>query len=240
MQRTGAVYTFKLNYMKPNYHTEIKQGTPEWHALRCGVFTASTIGQLLTAKGDIAENATSRALINRIARERISKRKEDTFETFDMARGKEMEPIARAYYEGIYKVEVAQVGFVTTDLDGITIGCSPDGLVGEEGMMQIKSRKPSIHFDEVLSGSVPKGDLPQIQFELMVTDRAWSDYVSFCDGWPLFVKRVLPDPDMQETLKEAVRRAEAEVVKVIAAYQSAAFDFAWTEKISDADNEQLT
>ena len=221
-------------------YPEIIQGSPGWHALRCGVFTASTVGQLLTAKGDIADNATSRALINRIARERISKRKEDAFETFDMKRGTEMEPIARAYYAGIYKVEVEQVGFVTTEFDGITIGCSPDGLVGTDGGIQIKSRNEAIHFIEVLDGKVPKGDMPQIQFELLVTGRAWWDYVSFCDGWPLFVKRVLPDLAIQETLKEAVKRAEAEVVKVIDAYHAAAFDFAWTEKIPDADNEQLT
>lgn len=219
-------------------HSEITQGSPEWHALRRGVWTASTVGQLLTAKGDIADNATSRALINRIARERISKRKDDTIETRDMERGKLMEPIARTYYAGIYKVEVEQVGFVTTEIDGITIGCSPDGLVCTDGGIQIKSRKPSIHFDEVMSGQVPKGDMPQIQFELMVTGRVWWDYVSFCDGWPLYVKRVLPDLTMQETLKEAVRRAEAEVDKVMAAYMAASADFQWTEKIPDADDSE--
>jgi len=74
----------------------------------------------------------------------------------------------------------------------------------------------------------------------MVAGREWSDYVSFCDGWPLYRFRVWPDLTMQETLKEAVRRAEAEVVKVIAAYQDASSGFQWTEKIPDADNEQLT
>lgn len=224
--------------MKPNYHTDIIQGTPEWHALRCGVFTASTAKQLLTAGGKIAEGETPKNLIKRIARERMTKRREETFESFDMKRGKEMEPIARAYYAGIYKVEVAQLGFVTTEFDGIKIGCSPDGLISEEGGIQIKSRNEAIHFNEVLDGVVPKGDMPQIQFELMVTGRAWWDYVSFCDGWPLFVKRVLPDLAMQETLKEAVRRAESEVVKVIAAYQDASAGFQWTEKIPDADNSE--
>jgi len=218
--------------MKPTYHDQITQGTPEWHALRCGVFTASTVAKLLTAKLDIADNETSRGLIYRLARERIAKRCDASFSTREMERGHEMEPIARDYYSKLY-APVTQTGFVTTDLDGVLIGCSPDGLVGEDGGIQIKSRNEAIHFKEILSGCVPKDDLPQIQFELMVTGRPWWDYVSFCDGWPLFVKRVFPDLTLQDTLKEAVKKADAEIGRVIHEYQAKSFDFAWTDKIPD-------
>ena len=218
----------------PQFH-DITQNTPEWLKLRLGVFTASSIGKLLTAKGAIADNETSRGLINRLARERMSGRPDAQRETWDMARGHEMEPVAREYYTRHY-APVAEVGFVTNTIDGVAVGCSPDGLVGEDGGIQIKSRNEAIHFAEVLSGEVPAGDLPQIQFELMVTGRAWWDYVSFCDGWPLLVIRVLPDPVMQATLRQAIVKADADVRAVILAYSMASLGLHPTEKIPDADN----
>jgi len=220
------------------HHPEITQNTPEWLDLRCGVFTASPIAALLTAKGAIADNETSRNLVNRIARERMAKRPDSQFESFDMRRGHEMEPIARDYYHRLI-APVHQVGFVTNEIEGIAVGCSPDGLVGEDGGIQIKSRNEANHFKEVLSGEVPAGDMPQIQFELMVTGRAWWDYVSFCDGWPLLVIRVLPDPVIQATLRKALVEAEKAVGAVIHSYHAAAFPYAWTEKIPDASNLEL-
>jgi len=220
------------------HHPEITQNTPEWLALRCGVFTASSIGALLTAKGAIADNETSRNYINRIARERMVERPDSQFESFDMRRGHEMEPIARDYYHRLV-APVHQVGFITNEIEGIAVGCSPDGLVGECGGIQIKSRNESIHFKEVLSGEVPSGDMPQIQFELMVTGRAWWDYVSFCDGWPLLVIRVLPDPAIQATLRKALVEAEKAVGAVIHSYAMASLGLHMTEKIPDASNLEL-
>jgi len=89
-----------------------------------------------------------------------------------MIRGREMEPIARSYYEKHYST-VQQVGFVTNEFEGITVRCSPDGLVGEHGLIEIKSRNSAIIFKEILSGKVPKENMPQIQFQLIITDREW-------------------------------------------------------------------
>jgi YqaJ-like viral recombinase domain len=224
--------------MTPQIHN-ITQGTPEWHALRLGIFTASTAGDLLTAGGAISKDKKSVGkLVNRLARERMTGRPSVDFESWDMKRGKEMEPLARAYYEK-YHSPVAQVGFITNEIEGVRVGCSPDGLVGSDGGIEIKSRNEDIHFLEVLSGEVPASVMPQIQFQLMVTGRAWWDYVSFCDGWPLYVRRVEPDTRMHGILTEALAKAESAINGVIAAYRLASFGLFPTDKIPDANNSQL-
>ncbi len=215
------------------------QNSPEWNAARAGVWTASSIGKLLTGKGAIADNETSRGLIARIARERMTGRPESSPASRDMERGHHMEPIARDYYHRLVS-PVDQVGFVTAEISGITVGCSPDGLVSDCGLIEIKSRNESVHFAELIDGQVPTENLPQIQFQLLVTGRDWCDYVAFCDGWPLIVRRVVRDFDRQAVLVEAVTRAEAAVGELIKRYQERAVNLHWTDKIPDVSNLEIS
>ncbi len=210
----------------------MKQNTPEWHAARLGLVTASRVGSLLTATGQIAANKTSRALIDQLACERATGFSEDGISSFDMEHGKEMEPIARDYYSRNY-APVTECGFVRAG----NIGASPDGFVNDDGIIEIKTRKSKYQFETILSGEVPSEYLPQIQMQLMVTMRDWCDFVSFCDGMPLFVKRVFPDVVMQETILKACKLAEEQILIAVEKYNIASANLVKTERIETANDD---
>ena len=116
---------------------------------------------------------------------------------------------------------------------GVTIGCSPDGLVGEIGGIEIKSRKPKIQVNTILSGEVPGENIMQIQTCLLVTGRAWWDYVSYSGGLPLVVIRCLPDIALHAQIIAACVEAEAKIKDMHAAYDAALTSNNWqkTERI---------
>jgi len=187
---------------------DVIQGTPEWHALRCGVITASAIEAMLSPTLKIADNATSRAYLADLLAQRITGHTAQQYVSADMMRGLEDEPIARALYSERY-APVTEVGFVTREVaDGVTIGCSPDGLVGDDGGIEIKSRQPKIQIRTILECRVPSENMIQVQTNLLVTGRAWWDYVSYSAGLPLVVIRVTPDPDTHAAIIEAATMAE--------------------------------
>lgn len=218
-------------------HITAAQNSPEWHAARLGRLTASTAADLLTAKLAVTDNATSRALCNRIAMERSTGQTEDKFETFAMTRGHEMEPVAKAYYSE-HIAPVTDCGLFVSELaPGITVGASPDGLVGDDGLVEVKTRSHRYHFETILSGAVPAEYLPQIQTQLLVTGRAWVDFISFCPGLPLFVKRVYPDAAFQAVLIEAFTKAEERIGQTVADYLQAAANLIPTEPIDETGND---
>lgn len=170
-----------------------EQGTEEWFAARCGVVTASVIGQLITAKTfKPAENDTARALTLSLVAERITGHVEPVIPSRDMERGTLDEPYARDIYSERYE-PATEVGFMVRDFDGYKIGYSPDGLVGDKGLIEIKSRKQKIQLKAFLDDAVPAENMAQIQTGLLVSGRQWCDYVSYSGGMPLYVKRVHPD-----------------------------------------------
>jgi hypothetical protein len=173
---------------------DVEQGSQEWLDLRCGLLTASTIGQLISPKTiKPANNDTSRALTTHLVAERITGYVEPTFVSADMERGNMDEPVARDLYSEHY-APAAEVGFMVRDNGAWNkLGYSPDGVVGEDGLIEIKSRRQKKQLATILANEVPLENMAQIQTGLLVSGRAWLDYVSFCGGMPLFVKRVLPD-----------------------------------------------
>lgn len=203
--------------MTVTVYDTLEQGSPEWLQARCGVLTASEIGKLLTSTLKVADNETSRALVYRIAAERITGEPEYMHPTFDMMRGTEDEPIARAAYVEHY-AEVHEVGFIVRKEEDYTLGFSPDGLVGKHGFIEIKSRKPAIHMRTVLTDTVPAENMAQIMAGLLVSGRKWADYISYTPSHPLYVKRVHPDPAWFHALKEAARIFETRVTETITTY----------------------
>lgn len=182
----------------------VEQGTPEWHDARRGLVTASAVGKLLTPTLKVANNDTSRAITHQLVAERLTGNTDPTYPSRDMERGTFDEPAARA----VYNDEIAPVvecGFmvITTDT-GHRIGYSPDGLVGTEGLIEIKSRLQKAQLETILTNQIPPENMAQLQCGLLVTGRAWIDYVSYCSGMPLWTKRVLPDPDWHTAILEAV------------------------------------
>jgi hypothetical protein len=237
--RTGEInmttaLAFKANQTGAPVIHDVFQGHPEWHALRCGMITGSIVANLITPTGKIASNATSRACLADLLAQRITNYVDPGFEDFDMQRGLEDEPIARALYVARY-APVEEVGFVTREVvPGIVIGCSPDGLVGEDGGIEIKSRKPKIQIDTILSGAVPSENVMQIQTFMLVTQRPWCDYVSYSGGLPLAVIRCAADHALHEQIIAAVVAAENSLAEMRAGYENALTINKWraTERVS--------
>lgn len=218
--------------MSLKVYEDLEQGSPEWLAARCGLVTASVVGKLITPSTvKVASNETSRGLTASLAAERITGHVEPFHETEDMRRGSLDEPYAREVYSEHY-AEATEVGFMVRDDWGFRIGYSPDGLVGDDGLIEIKSRNQKIQLGTILADEVPLGNMAQVQCGLLVSGREWLDYVSYSGGMPLYVKRVLPDPKWFAAIIEAIASFELAAELMIDNYQAATAASPATERIN--------
>jgi hypothetical protein len=210
----------------------IEQGSDEWHAQRRGIITASVVGLLITTKTlKPAANDTSRGLTATLVAERITGYTEPMQVSGDMERGTLDEPYAREIYDEHY-APVTEVGFMVREFDGLRIGYSPDGIVGgNDGLIEIKSRKQKIQLKTILEDEVPLENMAQIQCGLLVSGRDWCDYVSYSGGMPLYTKRVLPDPRWFAAIIEAVTAFEESAEGMYADYLDRVAELPSTERI---------
>lgn len=216
-------------------HPQMTQRSEEWFAQRCGMVTASAIGRnLMTPTGKVANNDTSRAFVATMAAERVTGHVEQTFTNDDMWRGIEMEPIARDLYSELHAPAV-EVGFMVRDFGDGRLGYSPDGLVGDDGLIEIKAPRQKGHLTTILADAVPSYYMAQCQAGLLVSGREWLDFISYCAGMPMFVKRVHPDPKWQDALTEAVRTFELAVTEAVERYQSAVVGLPATERVDNLE-----
>lgn len=180
--------------------TDIEQGTEEWHNLRLGWITASRFKDVLAG----GKGLTRKAYMLQLAAEMLTDMKDDSYSNGYMEWGTETEPQARAMYELDNAVEVEQVSFIRHST--MKVGCSPDGLVGDSGMIEIKCPKTTTHIETYLSGSVPTFHTPQIQGQLWVSEREWCDFISFDPRVQSEVKylciRVVRDDDYIKNILE--------------------------------------
>lgn len=168
-----------------------------------------------------------------LAAERITGHVDQRRITDDMWRGKEEEPIARALY-GEHHAPVDEIGFIVLESSaGTRLGYSPDGLVGEPGLIEIKSRLNRRQLQYILADRVPTEHMAQLQCGLLVTGRAWIDYVACSGGMPLIVKRVEPLPNWHEAIILAVHRFEARVTEIVATYRAAVVGLPVMERIPE-------
>lgn len=216
-------------------HTDLIQRSDEWYAARCGLVTASAVGKLVTPKTvQPASNPDSRRLLWTLAAERITGWTEPGYINDDMWRGIEDEPIARAKYSEHYAPAV-EAGFMVEDEWGFKLGYSPDGLVGDDGLIEIKSRRPKNHLETILSGTPPLENMAQLQCGLLVSGRDWIDYVSYCGGMPLYVKRITPDPKWFDTILAAVSALEEDIAAIIRTYNEAVTGLPMTERTLETE-----
>ena len=180
----------------------------------------------------VADNDTARDLTALLAAERITGHTESTPMTSDMWRGVDAEPLARDIYSGHYQ-QAVEVGFMRRDEDDWTLGYSPDGLVADEGLIEIKAPRSKNQLKTILSGQVPAYYMPQLQAGLLVSGRKWIDFVSFFGGMRLYVKRVLPDPAWHEAIVAACQQFETTAAEMVAAYEQATHNMPATERIPD-------
>jgi hypothetical protein len=204
-------------------HPEVIQGENEWLRLRLGLQTASTMDLVLTPSLKIASNAKEKAHIYELVSQRVTQYVEPQFVSDAMLRGKTDEIDARALYHKKY-AKVREVGFITNDWLGFPIGYSPDGLVGDDGLIEVKSRRQAIHMETLLvdvpAQTCPTEFMLQVQTGLLVSGRKWCDFLSYCGGLPMAVITVEPDPVYQEAIIEAAAKFEARINERVAQYKA--------------------
>jgi hypothetical protein len=173
-----------------------EQGSPEWFEARRGVPTASNFAALL-AKG---EGKTRRTYLLKLAGEAITGECAESFSNAHMERGHVMEADARNLYAFAHDVEPQLVGFMRRG----RAGCSPDSLIGDSGMLEIKSKLPHLQLDVLEKGKLPSEHIAQVQGQMWIAGRDWCDFVSYWPRLPLFCIRVERDDKYIETLSQAV------------------------------------
>lgn len=172
------------------------QGSPEWFAARLGIPTASCFSQIL-AKG---EGKTRRAYLLKLAGEAITGELSDSFGNAHTERGHAMEPEARNLYAFDRDVEPRIVGFMRRG----RVGASPDSLIGDDGLLEIKTKLPHLQLDVLDKGKLPSEHVAQVQGQLWISGRDYCDFVSYWPKLPLFCVRVERDEKYIETLSQAV------------------------------------
>lgn len=199
------------------YYRDIEQGSDEWLAVRQGILTASEMLLILTPTMRTASNDKERAHLFELLGQRITGYTEPHYISDDMLRGHEDEIEARIRYAEHFAT-VTECGFVTNDDHGVVIGYSPDGLVGDDGLIECKSRRQKYQIETILADEVPDEYLLQCQTGLLVTGRKWLDFVSYCGGLPMFVKRVWPCPEIQQAIIAAASAFEQRLAAAQARY----------------------
>ena len=185
----------------------IEQGSIEWKLLKVGKVSASRMADLL-AKTKSGPSASRAKYMAQLLCERMTGQPTEFFTTAAMQRGTEIEPIARAAYEAENLTSVEQIAWVEHPTIPFS-GCSPDGLVGEHGLVEIKCKEIHNHLDSILNDKIDPDHQAQMMWQMCVTGRQWCDYVCFDDrapeGLQLFVKRLHRDEEKIKQMEDEVR-----------------------------------
>ena len=194
------------------------QGSEEWHSARLGKVTASKLIDVLTKGKGEAESLTRAKYRMDLACEMLSSTRAESFTNDAMARGTELEPIARMFYEVKFNLAVKEVGFINHPTVPMS-GASPDGLVGDDGLIEIKCPNKNTHGNTILTGDIPAKYMSQMQWQMACTGRQWCDYVSFCPEMlfdlQMYVKRVPRDDEFIAKAEVAVVKFLEEVLEII-------------------------
>jgi len=180
-----------------------EQGSPEWFEARLGIPSASMFSKIVTTKGVWSTQADS--YINQLVAERLTGEREEIYQSHHMIRGTELEPEARDMYCLMKDVEVQEVGFCLHDT--LKAGCSPDGLIGEDGGLEIKAPAPATHVEYLRGGVLPSRYKQQVMGCLWITQREWWDFVSYHPNMKPLIVRVERDEEYIAALEECVTKA---------------------------------
>ena len=205
------------------------------HSERATWAAENAVQVIEPARGDTARNYT-RLLVA----ERITGYTEPTYVSDDMLRGQEDEPRAIEVYAEHY-APVTTVGFMVRRItvqgaNGVRdaeIGFSPDGLVGDDGFVEVKSRRQKKQLQTVLDDEVPAENMAQIQTGFLVSDRKWADYISYSGGMAMWKKRVYPDPKWAVAIVAALELFEQTAVEMVATYRARTAGLPMTERAFD-------
>lgn len=169
---------------------DVIQGSPEWFKIRTGIPTSSNFDKIVTTKG--VPSSQAKKYLYKLAGEFISGIPENTYQSAAMERGCILEPEARSLYEVVRNVEVTEVGFCISDTVN-KFGASPDGLVEEDGLLEIKCPNLATHVGYLIENKLPSDYIQQVQGQLLVTKRRWCDFMSYYPGLRPLIVRVKKD-----------------------------------------------
>jgi len=193
-----------------------EQGSLQWFEARKGIPTASEFETLMKRLKSGKTSDTRRAYMLQLAGERLTGEPPEGFGSIYTDRGKALEPRARDLYAMWANVDPVQVGFIR---NGDT-GCSPDSLVGNDGMLEIKTKKPGLLIDAILSDTFLDEHKAQCQGGLWIAEREWIDLLVFWPGLPPFSKRAYRDEEYIKALAAEVATFNEEVAEVVAKVQA--------------------
>ncbi len=205
------------------------------HSERVEEANKNPVTELVVASGDTADS-----LMKKLIAERLTGFVEPSVMNRAMERGVLDEPYARAEYAKQAGVKVDEVGFIVSDDTGFKLGYSPDGLVSDDGLIEIKSRTQQRQLEVFLHDEVPEENMAQLQTGLFVTQRAWIDYISYCGGMPLYIKRVYPDPEWFTVIAKALGGFEYVAQEITSRYLTATAGKPLTERIDHFPETEFT
>lgn len=199
-------------------HEEVLQGSDAWVEIRRGLLTASEMKNIITpAKLQYAQNDKERTHLYELLAQRITGWVEPFYVSDDMLRGQVDEIEAREKYHTTY-APVTNVGFITNDKWGFTLGYSPDGLVGDDGAIECKSRRAKYQIETILANDMPDDYRIQVQTGLLVSERKWCDFITYSAGLPMMTHRVYADPIVQEAILKAASIFHSKMDAMLASY----------------------
>ncbi len=194
-----------------------EQNTPEWLDARRGIPTASEFSTLLAqGRTQGAPSVTRRRCMLKTIGEQMGATPVDSYSNAAMERGHAMEQEAADLYTMVTGNVCETVGFMRRTLDGGDAGCSPDRLVGEDGMVEIKTAEPHIQLERILSAELPSEHAAQVHGQLWISGRAWCDVVSYWPGLPIFIHRVHRSDEWCARLAVAVREFHEDLAQLTA------------------------
>jgi putative phage-type endonuclease len=201
---------------------DFEQGSPEWHAYRCGKVTASRVADVI-AKTKTGWGASRANYAAQLVVERLTGTVAESYSNAAMQWGTDTEPRARLVYAMMTDAEVGQCGLIQHPT--IPLSCaSPDGLIGDDGLVEIKCPNSATHIETLLSETVPAKYVTQMQWQMACSDRAWCDFVSFDPRMPgemqLFVSRVRRDDAVIKDLATQIETFLAEVADTVSQLQN--------------------
>ena len=200
------------------YYTDLEQGSEEWLGARCGLLTASEMKLIVTPTLKAASNDKERAHMYELLAQRITGYVEPRYVSDDMLRGHDDEVEARILYSERF-APVEEMGFITNDEWGFTIGFSPDGLVGDDGFIECKSRRQKFQVQTIIDGVMDPDYSIQVQTGFLVSKRKWCDHISYSGGLPMATIRIYPIPEIQDAILSAATAFEKRLAEKMTRYR---------------------
>ena len=187
------------------------QNSPEWLRARMGIPTASEFKTIIGIKKDAKDKVTRQTYMRRLAGEIITGEPSETYSNAHMERGHAMEDEARSLYAFMHDADPQCVGFARNGQKG----CSPDSLIGGDGLLEIKTALPHIVIEKLLKDEFPPEHKPQTQGALWVCEREWIDIAVYWPKLPLFTKRAYRDEAFIRDLSQAVDDFNSELAEMV-------------------------